>query len=135
MILDALSEYRADWVLSGKATSTVDTHVALLRRFADESASLTVEDARRWITAAPTRSMQRKRAQSLRAFGRWSEQIGDSDLPWWRQIRVPVKRDDPSPQPPLRTSQTALYTSHTRVIVRSSEFCGERVCDVLRSLD
>ena len=97
MILDALPEYRADWVIAGKAASTVDTHVALLHRFVSDTDSQTVEEARRWITAAPTRSMQRKRAQSLRAFGRWSEQIGDNDLSWWRQIRVPVERERPQP--------------------------------------
>ncbi|MDA3008140.1 MAG: hypothetical protein O3A28_09690, partial [Actinomycetota bacterium] len=62
MILDALPEYRADWVIAGKAASTVDTHVALLHRFVSDTDSQTVEEARRWITAAPTRSMQRKRA-------------------------------------------------------------------------
>jgi len=97
MFLDALPEYRADWVISGKAASTVDTHVALLHRFVSDTDSHTVEEARRWITAAPTRSMQRKRAQSLRAFGRWSELIGDNDLSWWRQIRVPVERERPQP--------------------------------------
>lgn len=97
MITDALSEYRADWVLSGKAPSTVDTHLALLRRFAVETSAQTVEEARRWVVAAPTRSMQRKRAQSLRSFGRWSHRIGDNDLPWWEQIRVPVERERPQP--------------------------------------
>jgi integrase len=97
MITDALSEYRADWVLSGKAPSTVDTHIALLRRFAVETSTQTVEEARQWIVAAPTRSMQRKRAQSLRSFGRWSYRIGDNDLPWWEQIRVPVERERPQP--------------------------------------
>jgi len=97
LILDALSEFRVDWVASGKAKSTVATHVSLLRLFVADEPQPSIGSARRWISSAGTRSMQRKRAQALRAFGSWSERIGDNDLPWWSQVRVPSEPERPQP--------------------------------------
>lgn len=95
MLEDALAEYRSDWIMAGKSPSTASTHVSLLRRYCSEVREMSIGSTREWVSSALTPSMRRKRAQAIRAFGRWSEQIGDNDVPWWPHIRVPVERERP----------------------------------------
>ena len=81
MFTDALPEFQADWLLAGKAASTVGCHLSLLRLLADTHDSPDLADVRVWVGDASTVSMRRKRAQAVRAFGRWSESIGDKNFP------------------------------------------------------
>ena len=97
MFTDALPEFRADWLLAGKATSTVDFYVSLLRLMDAEELSLGLAAVRVWVGDASTVSMRRKRAQAVRAFGRWSESIGDNDFPWWSNLPVPTEAEKPQP--------------------------------------
>jgi len=48
MFTDALPEFRADWLLSGKAASTVGCHLSLLRLLADKHDSPCLADVRVW---------------------------------------------------------------------------------------
>ena len=97
MFADALPEFRADWLLAGKATSTVGCHLSLLRLLADTHDSPGLAEVRVWVGDASTVSMRRKRTQAVRAFGRWSESIGDNDFPWWRNLPVPTEVEKPQP--------------------------------------
>ena len=97
MFTDALPEFRADWLLAGKAASTVGCHLSLLRLLADAHDSPDLAHARVWVGDASTVSMRRKRAQAVRAFGRWSESIGDNDFPWWKTLPVPTEVEKPQP--------------------------------------
>ena len=97
MFTDALHEFRADWLLAGKATSTVDFYLSLLWLLDEEALSLGLAGVRLWVGDASTVSMRRKRAQAVRAFGRWSESIGDNDFPWWRNLPVPTDAEKPQP--------------------------------------
>ena len=69
MFTDALHEFRADWLLAGKATSTVDFYVSLLRLMDAEELSLGLAAVRVWLGDASTVSMRRKRAQAVRSPG------------------------------------------------------------------
>ena len=88
MFEDALSEFRVDWRLAGKQESTVDFYIDLLKRLATANPDPDLSDVRDWVRCASTDPMRRKRAQSVRAFGRWSESIGDNDFPWWWHVPV-----------------------------------------------
>lgn len=95
MFADALPEFRDDWLLAGKAGSTVGCHLRLLQLLAETHGCPDLAAVRVWVSAAGSVSMRRKRAQAVRAFGRWSESIGDNDLPWWRSVPVPVEAERP----------------------------------------
>ena len=82
MFTDALGEFHQDWIAAGKSRTTADTYSSLLRLFCAGVTAPSLAGARMWISSAPSVSMRRKRAQALRAFGKWSEEIGDNDLPW-----------------------------------------------------
>lgn len=95
MFVDALDEFHADWVGAGKALATADLYRSLLWQLAREHETPTVRDVATWIRMTPTRSMARKRAQAVRAFGKWSAQIGDGDFDWWERISVPAEVSRP----------------------------------------
>ena len=97
MFTDALPEFRVDWLLAGKATSTVGCHPSLLRLLADTFDSPDLAYVRVWVGDASTLSLHRKRAQAVRAFGRWSESIGYKNFPWWRNPPVPTEVEKPQP--------------------------------------
>lgn len=110
MFIDALEEFRSDWVLAGKAASSVDCYLRLLKDFAALTSEASLDDARGWVSAHPSPSMRRKRAQALRAFGKWSSDIGDDDFPWWDSLKVPAERE--------RTQPTADPTDFTAALNR-----------------
>ena len=85
MFTDALEEFRSDWVLAGKAASSVDCYLRLLNDFAALTSEASLDDARGWVSAHPSPSMRRKRAQALivnvsqRSVNR-SKHVGERDL-------------------------------------------------------
>ena len=123
MFEDALPEFRAGWLLAGKRESTVDFYIDLLSRFASNSPEPNFEDARSWVACASTDPMRRKRAQSVRAFGQWSESIGDNDFPWWRHVPVLTEKEKPQPTATVddfEAGMKALGTIRDRPRTRAS---------------
>jgi len=111
---DALEEFRSDWVLAGKAASSVGCYLQLLKDFANHTSDASLDDARSWVSAHPTSSMRRKRAQALRAFGKWSNDIGDNDFPWWDSVKVPLERERSQPTADATDFTDALNRLNTR---------------------
>ena len=129
MFSDALSEFRTDWVLSGRAASSSSCYVTLLSALAATAPCPTLDDARAWVAEPPTMSMRRKRAQAVRAFGRWSAQVGDDDFPWWDNVRVPTEREQPQPTALRADFEVALGRLHSprdRALVAVLWGCGLR---------
>lgn len=129
MFSDALSEFRTDWVLSGRAASSSSCYVTLLSALAATAPCPTLDDARAWVAEPPTVSMRRKRAQAVRAFGRWSAQVGDDDFPWWDNVRVPTEREQPQPTALRADFEVALGRLHSprdRALVAVLWGCGLR---------
>ena len=81
MFEDALDDFRVDWMLVGKAQSSVETYISHLRQLATIHPEPDLASCRDWALSAPTVSVRRKRIQAVRAFGRWSEAIGENDHP------------------------------------------------------
>ena len=137
MFADALPEFRADWLLSGKAQSTVDAHLSLLRLLSTFNGSPSLAGVRVWVGDASTVSMRRKRAQAVRAFGRWSESIGDNDFPWWRNIPVPTEMEKPqSTATPtdFEAGLSVLGSSRDRAVLAVLWGCGLRRSEVAKLL-
>ena len=137
MFEDALGEFRADWRLAGKTESTVDFYINLLKRLAIANPDPDLTDVRNWVTSASTDPMRRKRAQSVRAFGRWSESIGDNDFPWWRNVPVPTEKEKPQPTATVddfEAAMKALGNVRDRVVLAILWGCGLRRSEVARLL-
>jgi integrase len=133
MFTDALAEFRADWLLAGKATSTVDFYLSLLRLLDAEALSFALADVRVWVGDASTVSMRRKRAQAVRAFGRWSESIGDNDFPWWRNLPVPTETEKPQPTATpadFDAGLSVLESKRDRAVLSVLWGCGLRRSEV-----
>ena len=129
MFTDALPEFRADWLLASKATSTVGCHLSLLRLLGDTHDSPGLADVRVWVGDASTVSMRRKRVQAVRAFGRWSESIGDNDFPWWRNLPVPTEAEKPQPTATpadFEAGLSVLSSCRDRAVLSVLWCCGLR---------
>ena len=101
MDLGLLEEFRFDWELAGKAARTVDDYIAALRLFLAESPEPNLGSAKAWVASTSYASVRRKRAQAIRAFGRWGEGTGEVVFPWWKE--VPLVGEEQRPQPCLRS--------------------------------
>lgn len=137
MFADALPEFRADWLLAGKAQSTIDAHLSLLRLLSTSNDSPSLAGVRVWVGDASTVSMRRKRAQAVRAFGRWSESIGDNDFHWWRNIPVPTEMEKPQPTATpadFEAGLSVLGSSRDRAVLAVLWGCGLRRSEVAQLL-
>ena len=137
MFTDALPEFRADWILSGRAASTVGCHLSLLWLLADTNGYPELADVRVWVSDAATVSMRRKRAQAVRAFGRWSESIGDNDFPWWRNLPVPTEAEKPQQTATAADFEAGLgmlESSRDRAVLSVLWGCGLRRSEVANLL-
>ena len=137
MFTDALAEFRADWLLAGKATSTVDFYLSRLWLLDEEALSLGLAGVRVWVGDASTVSMRRKRAQAVRAFGRWSESIGDNDFPWWSNLPVPTEAEKPQPTATpadFDAGLSVLSSCRDRAVLSVLWGCGLRRSEVANLL-
>ena len=71
MDLGLLEEFRFDWELAGKAARTVDDYIAALRLLFAGSPEPDLGAAKAWMASTSYASVRRKRAQAIRAFGRF----------------------------------------------------------------
>lgn len=92
-----LESFQADWVLAQKARHTIRLYVSYLRALFAEYSYPTAAEAKRWVASASTAPVQRKRAQAVRAFGKWAEVNELNTFDWWRTI--PVAKEKVVPQP------------------------------------
>ena len=113
MDLGLLEEFRFDWELAGKAARTVDDYIAALRLLFAGSPEPDLGAAKAWMASTSYASVRRKRAQAIRAFGRWGEGTGEAVFPWWKE--VPLVGDEQRPQP---TATEADYRAARRKALR-----------------
>lgn len=137
MFTDALGEFRSDWLLAGKAETTIDFYVNLLHVLGAENPSPSLHAVRTWVGAAATVPIRRKRAQAVRAFGRWSESIGDHDFPWWRNLPVPTEAEKPqltATPADFDAGLSVLSTCRDRAVLAVLWGCGLRRSEVAELL-
>lgn len=133
MFEDALDDFRADWMLVGKAQSSVQIYISHLRHLAIVHPEPDLASCRDWAFSAPTVSVRRKRIQAVRAFGRWSESIGEDDFPWWRKLPVPVEPERPQETATLGDFEAGvakLSLPRDRAILSVLWGCGLRRSEV-----
>jgi len=91
-----LREFIADWELAGKSPQTAREYVRYINILISNNRNPSLADVKEWLQETPSLSVRRKRAQSVRAFGRWSEEAGLDVWEWWR--RVPLSSEILTPQ-------------------------------------
>ena len=91
-----LATFEADWQLAQRATQTVKTYLTYLKTLFTEHDSPDASDVKKWLAKSPSTSVRRKRAQAVRAFGKWAELNQLDVFAWWRTI--PVPKDPVTPQ-------------------------------------
>lgn len=79
-----LESFQADWVLAQKARHTIRLYISYLRALFAEYSYPTAAEAKRWVASASTAPVQRKRAQAVRAFGKWAEVNELNTFDWWQ---------------------------------------------------
>jgi integrase len=91
-----IASFEADWLLARKAKHTVKMYSTYLKNLFAESSDPTALDVKNWLTRTESLPVRRKRAQAVRAFGKWAELNELEVFVWWRTI--PVAKDKVSPQ-------------------------------------
>jgi integrase len=96
MYTELLEEFRLDWTLSGRASSTAHLYVSQLADFLSAGQEHTLAGARLWLAQTTSTSVRRKRGQALRAFGRWCTENGIDGWSWTQN--VPLVNETVTPQ-------------------------------------
>ena len=98
MDVGLLEEFRFDWELAGKAARTVDDYIAALQLLFAGSPEPDLGAVKAWMASTSYASVRRKRAQAIRAFGRWGEGTGEvcsrggKKCPWWSKSSGPSRQ-------------------------------------------
>ena len=135
MDLGLLEEFRFDWELAGKAARTVDDYIAALRLLFAGSPEPDLGAAKAWMASTSYASVRRKRAQAIRAFGRWGEGTGEVVFPWWKE--VPLVGEEQRPQPTAteadyRAARRKASTVRDSAIIELLWSCGLRRGELVR---
>jgi integrase len=124
-----ISEFQLDWKLAGKSHRVGAEYAKWLVELCEHSPEFTLAATRRWLLAQTSRVGQRKRAQAVRAFGKWAQLHDYGICGWWSQ--VPLTKETERPQPTATTSdytraQRCAHSLRDRALVELLWSCGLR---------
>jgi hypothetical protein len=81
-----IEEFEFDWRLAGKAPRTVALYARDLRVFIDSNYEQSLLGVKQWLADTPTAQVRRKRAQAIRAIGKWCDLNEVKEFDWWRSV-------------------------------------------------
>lgn len=132
---DLIKEFAADWRLSGRASRTADIYAKYLEDFVESRHSMMLTGAKTWLAETRSDSVRRKRAQALRAFGRWTAENAVAGLDWLHRVPVPTERLSPQETATNEDFQRAIKTlekPRDRLAVELLWYCGLRRGELAR---
>ena len=135
MDVGLLEEFRFDWELAGKAARTVDDYIASLRLFFADCPDPDLAAAKGWVASTSYASVRRKRAQAIRAFGRWGEGTGEAVFPWWKEVPLVVEEQRPqltATEADYRAARRKVSTNRDRAVIELLWSCGLRRGELVR---
>jgi integrase len=91
-----LREFTADWQLDGKALRTAVEYCRYLQQLHSYYKNPSLAEVKEWLQNPPGASVRRKKAQSVRALGRWCQDAGIDYFSFWKQ--VPLVTEQVTPQ-------------------------------------
>jgi integrase len=118
-------EFANDWHLSGKAKSTAAHYLKCLEHLLSEYSEPDLASAKAWIESAPTVSVKRKRAQSVRAYGKWATENEYEIFEWWKRIMVPREQ--------IKPQETVTVTDYEKGIAIAANRRDRALIEVLWS--
>jgi integrase len=130
-----IASFEADWLLARKAKHTVKMYSTYLKHLFAESSDPTALDVKHWLTRTESLPVRRKRAQAVRAFGKWAELNELEVFVWWRTI--PVAKDKVSPQLTVteemyRDALTKVKNSRDKALIEVLWSTGLRRSEIAR---
>jgi integrase len=130
-----IASFEADWLLARKAKHTVKMYSTYLKNLFAESSNPTALDVKNWLTRTESLPVRRKRAQAVRAFGKWAELNELEVFVWWRTI--PVAKDKVSPQLTVteemyRDALTQVKTPRDKALIEVLWSTGLRRSEIAR---
>ena len=136
MDLSLLEEFRFDWELAGKAARTVDDYIAALRLLLAGSSEPDLGAAKAWVASSSYPSVRRKRAQAIRAFGRWAEGTDEVVFRWWKVLPLVAETQRPQPtatESDYRAARKKTSTDRDRAVIELLWSCGLRRGEIGRA--
>jgi len=113
MDIRLVDEFQLDWHLEGKSKQTAKNYSFDLRKFLTEFENPTLEQAKKWVLKTDSIVGRRKRAQAIRAFGRWLVDQGINGFEWHRQLPLTKEKTFPQPTVVRNDYEKALEAAKT----------------------
>lgn len=120
-----LELFESDWILAQKAKQTVKSYRVYLEELIGQSHTLRVDEVKQWLLSAKSTPVRRKKAQAVRAFGKWAESNDFDVFQWWRMI--------PIPKDPVRPQATVTREMYTQALKKARTIRDRALIDVLWS--
>ena len=125
MDIKLVDDFQLDWHLEGKAKQTAKNYALDLRKFLREYKNPTLVQAKEWMLKTESIVGRRKRAQSIRAFGKWLADQGIPGFEWYKQL--PLTKEKTFPQ------QTVVQSDYERALINAKSLRDKAIIEVLWS--
>jgi len=129
MYIKLVDEFQIDWHLEGKSKQTAKNYASDLRKLLSAQENPTLAQAKEWMQGTNSVVGRRKRAQAVRAFGRWLESNLIEGFEWYRQMPLPKEKTLPQQTVGVADYESALIRAKTTrdvAVVEVLWSCGLR---------
>jgi integrase/recombinase XerD len=125
MDIKLVNEFQLDWHLEGKSKQTAKNYAFDLRGFLRCFENPTLGQAKEWVLMTDSIVGRRKRAQAIRAFGRWLADQGIAGFEWHRKL--PLTKEKTFPQ------QTVVQSDYEKALANAKSLRDKAIIEVLWS--
>ena len=125
MDIKLVDEFQIDWHLEGKSKQTAKNYAFDLRKLIRAHENPTLAQAKEWMQETNSLVGRRKRAQAVKAFGRWLENNLIEAFEWYRQMPLPKEKTLPQ--------QTVVVADYESALIRAKTPRDAAVVEVLWS--
>jgi integrase len=128
-----IEEFEFDWRLAGKAPRTAALYARDLRVFIDSNYEQSLLGVKQWLADTPTAQVRRKRAQAIRAIGKWCESNQLSEFDWWRSVplaNVATTMQETATAVDYEKAINAARTKRDKAIIEVLWSCGLRRTEI-----
>ena len=125
MDIKLVDEFQLDWHLEGKSKQTAKNYAFDLRRFLTAFSNPSLDQAKEWVLQTESIVGRRKRAQAIRAFGKWLADQGIPGFAWYKQL--PLTKEKTFPQ------KTVVQADYEKALINAKSLRDKAIIEVLWS--
>ena len=125
MDIKLVDEFQLDWHMEGKSKQTAKNYAFDLRKFLKEYENPTLSQAKEWVMKTDSIVGRRKRAQAIRAFGKWLAGQGIPGFEWHKQLPLPKEKTFPQ--------QTVVQSDYEKALINAKTLRDKAIIEVLWS--